>query len=181
MLGLQSMAADFGESLHATVRTDSSAALAISQRVGLGKVRHIQVQYLWIQEKHADETLGMHKVKGELNPADMLTKGVPQEILNRHMRTTSLHPRGGMTENTGRQVGLIQLNGGVALESTRDSSGNKIHCANSSLEWHARLIRQQNPLPDQGAALAADMAARTIIRIGIITPKVVNNLYNIAL
>ena len=75
ILGLVSVGEDFGETLGARVHTDSSAALAIYQRVGLGKVRHLQVQYLWIQERHTDGSLGLHKVKGELNPADMLTKG----------------------------------------------------------------------------------------------------------
>ena len=37
------MARDMGEELRAVVHSDSSAALAMSQRVGLGKVRHIDV------------------------------------------------------------------------------------------------------------------------------------------
>ena len=44
-------------------------------------------------------------MKGELNPADMLTKGVPQEILSRHMRTADMEPRGGNLTTTGREVG----------------------------------------------------------------------------
>ena len=59
------------------MRSDSSAALAISQRVGLGKVRHIDVQYLGLQERHAAKELVLRKVLGEENPADLLTKGVP--------------------------------------------------------------------------------------------------------
>ena len=86
---------DFGEELKAVVRSDSSAALAISQRVGLGKVHHLQTQYLWIQERHSKGSLALSKVKGELNPADLLTKGVPQDILSRHMRAAELEPRGG--------------------------------------------------------------------------------------
>ena len=45
-LGMISMAADFGESLKGIVYSDSVAALGICTRVGLGKVRHIKVQYL---------------------------------------------------------------------------------------------------------------------------------------
>ena len=84
-LGMVSMARDMGESLRAVVHSDSSAALAISQRVGLGKVRHIDVQYLWIQERHAAKDIDLRKVRGEMNPADLLTKGVPQESLKRHV------------------------------------------------------------------------------------------------
>ena len=76
-LGIQSMARDMGEELKAVVRSDSSAALAMPQRVGLGKVRHLAVQYLWIQERHSKKELDLRKVKGEHNPADLLTKGSP--------------------------------------------------------------------------------------------------------
>ena len=64
-LGIVSMARDMGEGLIAVIRSDSSAALAISQRVGLGKVRHIEVQYLWIQERHAALQIDLRKVKGK--------------------------------------------------------------------------------------------------------------------
>ena len=94
-LGSVSMAWDFGEGLSAVVRSDSSAALAISQRVGLGKVRHLQVQYLWIQERHSEGSLTFQKVKGEINLADLLTKGVPQEILKRHVAAAGIELRGG--------------------------------------------------------------------------------------
>ena len=63
-LGIVSMARDMGEELRAVVHSDSSAALAMSQRVGLGKVRHIEVQYLWIQERYASKGLDLHKVRG---------------------------------------------------------------------------------------------------------------------
>ena len=107
VLGLVSMGRDFGEEMSAIVRSDSSAALAISQRVGLGKVRHLQTQYLWIQERHADCSLLLQKVKGEWNPADILTKGVPQEVLNRHMRVADLDSRGGTTADSGRALSFI--------------------------------------------------------------------------
>ena len=88
------MAHDMGESLKAVVRSDSSVALAICQRVGLGKVRHIEVQYLWVQEKHSAKEIDLRKVKGEDNPADLLTKGVPQEVLRKNVRAANVQLRG---------------------------------------------------------------------------------------
>ena len=76
-LGTVSMARDMGEELKAVVYSDSSAALAMSQRVGLGKVRHIDVQYLWIQGDTQRRRSTFAKVKGEEDPADMLTPGPP--------------------------------------------------------------------------------------------------------
>ena len=75
-LGMISMAADFGESLSAIVYSDSVAALGICTRVGLGKVRHIKVQYLWLQERITEGDLAVRKVAREANPADLLTKGL---------------------------------------------------------------------------------------------------------
>ena len=40
--------ADFGIALEVTVRTDSSAAIGIVRRVGLGKLSRLNVRYLWL-------------------------------------------------------------------------------------------------------------------------------------
>ena len=44
--GLISMMTDLGEKVVATVCSDASAATGIAHRQGLGKTRHIEVQYL---------------------------------------------------------------------------------------------------------------------------------------
>ena len=66
--GISSMALDMGGLLRAVVRSDSSSALAISQRVGIGKVRHIEVPYMWIQEKHAAKQLDLLECRGRATP-----------------------------------------------------------------------------------------------------------------
>lgn len=57
-IGIVNLALDCGISLRSTVRTDANAALAITQGQGLGKIKHIDVHWLWIQErvKAADVT-----------------------------------------------------------------------------------------------------------------------------
>lgn len=50
-LGLISLAQDLGMTMSGGVMGDASAALAIVQRQGLGKLRHVDTQYLWIQER----------------------------------------------------------------------------------------------------------------------------------
>lgn len=49
-LGLQAALADLGWAMRPKVFVDSSAAKAVSGRVGLGKTRHIEVRYLWVQQ-----------------------------------------------------------------------------------------------------------------------------------
>ena len=46
-LGLQSIAADLGISLEVSVHADSSAAIGICRRTGIGKVRHLATGQLW--------------------------------------------------------------------------------------------------------------------------------------
>ena len=49
-LGLQSCAADLGIDVKVHLHSDASAAIGICRRRGLGKIRHLAVSYLWIQE-----------------------------------------------------------------------------------------------------------------------------------
>ena len=49
-LGMLSLCRDLGMGLKAAVHSDASATLSIVQRQGLGKLRHVNVQYLWVQE-----------------------------------------------------------------------------------------------------------------------------------
>ena len=84
MLGLISMAWDLGEKLKGAVHADSSAAIAITKRWAAGKLRHINIRLLWIQEKEKAKELEFHKVKGTSNPADLMTKHVSQQLLKKH-------------------------------------------------------------------------------------------------
>ena len=47
---MQSMMADLGVTTHERVWTDSNAAKAIASRRGLGKTRHVELRYLWLQD-----------------------------------------------------------------------------------------------------------------------------------
>ena len=67
----------------------ASAAKAIASRKGLGKVRHIEVNQLWIQDRVGFGDVEIHKVLGSVNPADALTKHVESETLIKHMHMTS--------------------------------------------------------------------------------------------
>ena len=71
-LAMIGCANDLGMSLHAEVSSDSTAALAIAQRVGVGKVRHLRVQGLWLQEVRSAGRIKYSKVLGTENPSDIL-------------------------------------------------------------------------------------------------------------
>ena len=90
MIGIGSMACDFGEDMKIIMYADSSAAIAISKRRGAGKLRHINIGLLWIQDKTENEELTIKKVNGVSNPADMMTKGINKEKLDKYMPMTML-------------------------------------------------------------------------------------------
>ena len=50
-LGSRSMLADFGMGADLVVRTDSSSGLAVGSRRGLGRLRHVQTRFLWVQQR----------------------------------------------------------------------------------------------------------------------------------
>ena len=61
----------------AEVFVDSSAALAVTDRRGCGKLRHVRIGHLWVQELALAEEMTFRKVRGDANPADLATKHLP--------------------------------------------------------------------------------------------------------
>ena len=68
------MLADMDVALPLRVRTDSTATIGICGRQGLGKLRHIDTQCLWVQQRVRDRSFELRRVKGTENPADLFTK-----------------------------------------------------------------------------------------------------------
>ena len=61
------------------VKTDASAAIGISMGTGLGKLRHMNTNQLWVQEKVRKGEIEIVKVPTWENIADSLTKFVNKE------------------------------------------------------------------------------------------------------
>ena len=73
-LGYQALLRDVGLVVPVRVWTDSTATIGICGRQGLGRLRHVDTQCLWIQQRVRDGTVQLYKVRGEVNPADLFTK-----------------------------------------------------------------------------------------------------------
>ena len=58
------------------VLCDSSAAVALTRRRGLGRARHLDVRELWIQDQIQKGAIKIRHVPGKTNPADALTKAL---------------------------------------------------------------------------------------------------------
>jgi hypothetical protein len=64
------MGLELSLSLHAA----SSAAIGICRRTGIGRVRHLAVGQLWVQEQLRRGAFTLHKLRGDCYPADLCMK-----------------------------------------------------------------------------------------------------------
>ena len=90
-LGLQSLCADLGMKIDVRVHTDSSAAVGICRRCGVGKVRHLAVNQLWVQERIRSGDYELLKVLGSCNPGDIFTKHVGRPLIDAHLPRMQVH------------------------------------------------------------------------------------------
>ena len=85
--GLLSLAKELGYTDLVNVvhlSTDSNAAKGFVSRQGFGKMKHIEIKDMWLQKEVRDGKVVVHKVEGDRNPADLMTKVLStQDILSR--------------------------------------------------------------------------------------------------
>ena len=98
-LGLIGLLRDMGLTFEGEIYCDSSAALGIAQRSGVGKLRHVRTQALWVQEVRSEGRLNYKKVLGSRNPSDALTKYMPGVLMEQHLKVIGAEARGGRAES----------------------------------------------------------------------------------
>ena len=84
VLGCQAMARDYGHLRSVRLYADASAALGIVHRKGLGKLRHIDTNTLWVQQAACTKIISYFKILGTKNPSDVLTKHLPEAARDEH-------------------------------------------------------------------------------------------------
>ena len=87
-LGTVGVLQDLGIKYEITLYTDSSAAKGISSRRGLGKVRHVELNELWLQDQVARGRIAVRKISGDDNISDSLTKHATPDRIKQTMRGT---------------------------------------------------------------------------------------------
>ena len=103
-LGIMTLLKEWDLEFGAKMYSDASAALGIIERRGLGKLRHIDTAFLWLQEANAKRSVSFNKVPGAENPADLCTKNVGQDLICKHTA------RMGFTFMDGRPQNAPELN-----------------------------------------------------------------------
>ena len=94
-LGLMTLLADFGVAAEVTSHTDASATVGIVRRAGLGRLRHLNVDYLCLQDEIKKEAIALQKVTGADNPADIMAKHFCADDLRRHLVRLGVRTGGG--------------------------------------------------------------------------------------
>ena len=109
---------EMGRTINIDVETYSTAAIGMCSRTGVGKTRHIQVRWLWIQDAIRDKVVRLRKVKGTDNEADMGTKDLDGPTHQRLLQKLPLKPT-----QCRRLLGLIATaNGGSVVEAQMNGS-----------------------------------------------------------
>ena len=73
-----------GEPVRIRLRMDAAAARSVLCRQGVGRIRHLEVKVLWVQDQVKNGRVLVEKVEGIWNQADLGTKPLEEKTLVRH-------------------------------------------------------------------------------------------------
>ncbi len=126
-IGLCSIAADLGEKIDMELYTDSSAAMGVCKRKGIGRVRHLDTNLLWVQDKMRDGTLNIIKVLGDNNPADLMTKHLENKTMIKHVAYINCSFEDGRAESAPRINTISRTIRGTRLTYVRNDQNYNEH------------------------------------------------------
>ena len=92
-MGVKSLLKDFDFVADIVVSIDAKAVHDLAYRTGLGRARHVETSWLWIQQMLEQEKFTIRKIDGDQNPADLLTKPMDQAKIANLMAIAGLHVR----------------------------------------------------------------------------------------
>jgi hypothetical protein len=165
-LGLIGLIRDMGQDFQGEIYSDSTAALGIAQRQGIGKLRHVRCQALWVQEVRSEGRLNYKKVLGSRNPSDALTKYMPSVLMEKHLEVIGAEARGGRAESAPtidivepvtmqEKTKSVRFHGSIGIReipmigkarSTAEARGTKWRSSGASTTGTAKGIHDQGEL-----------------------------------
>ena len=132
-LGMNTLIKDLGGSqLQIQLHLDATAAKGIVERRGLSKVRHVDVNVLWLQETCARKTIPMNKVPGEENCADLMTKHLAAKTISKNVERMRMSFESG---RAAKAAALHAVSFAKGTHTTRDDHSCTIaRCTNSDVD-----------------------------------------------
>ena len=104
---LRNLCEEMGVHVELKAFCDSSSARGISQRDGVGKVKHLETKHLWTQEKARNGYLTIHRIPRKDNISDALTHKLTGIELERILGDMGMHPAA--REGPGMRRGLRHI------------------------------------------------------------------------
>ena len=98
-IGVQAMVDEMSIKVGLRLNTDASAAIGIAMGRGVGKVKHIAVSQLWLQEKVFQGAVEVVKVRSGDNVSVALTKKVSSHEMQWHLDQTSQSRHGKQSQH----------------------------------------------------------------------------------
>ncbi len=83
-LCIQGLLSFWGFETEAVIEADASSAIAMASRRGVGRVRHLDLKWLWFQQLVFLEKVRLVNVSGQDHVADVGTKRLPPDVLNKY-------------------------------------------------------------------------------------------------
>lgn len=82
-LGVPALVKDMGFDTRVEVIQDSNSAKGTMFRLGLGKVKNLETDWLWVQEAVRNGRIHLRKICGKVNPSDLLTTPTSHQDVTR--------------------------------------------------------------------------------------------------
>ena len=83
---------ELGEHVKLEVFSDSTAGISAQSRLGMGKMKHVQLRNLFVQDKVRAGDMRLLKVRTDDNVSDIGTKPVDQKTLEKHLVSIGMAP-----------------------------------------------------------------------------------------
>ena len=136
------MMCDLGFAVKPMLSFDKRATEHILHKQGIGKLKHIDVAYLWVQDEIRSWRRRVRRVKSEENVADLGTKPLSKTVIAKHIRIRSI-------DSTHREIALdcsdrlqkVQSGRAHVSSSTEASSQS---APNASIAWNPRQAFTQH-------------------------------------
>ena len=98
LVGLQTLMVELELPAQISLHGDSAACHGTVHREGSGKVKHLELKQLWLQQKVKNGLIGYKKINRQVNPADSLAKSWGTDG-PRHFHMLSFHTPPATTTN----------------------------------------------------------------------------------
>ena len=157
--GVVSMLKDLGYVKSPVLTIDAKATEHILHRQGIGKLKHIDVAYLWIQDEVRSQRLKVRRVRSEDKIADLGTKPLSKATIAKHCLTMGYV---NMSQESAQTVSHLWRDQGA---SARQTAGDHVQKAISSKpQQQERPQQRQRTDPGLQSAVIGGCLLRTVPR-----------------